>query len=428
MFKRFLPLLFVLLSAPTLFAQEEGTSIGTIEGAEVKLFPIAIANFRSSGDDNVAIRLTNIVRKDLENSSVFKVLDARSFIDTDGLKKSEVKFDDWLNAGAEGLVKARVNKSSIDVWVYEVGTKKEAFNKSYRLESKDERDAAHQISDDVYRHFTGEPGIFKTQIAVVRKVAGQKQIFVMDYDGENARPVTKGGNLNLLPSWSPSGKSILFTSYRYDNPDLFEVSSRGGKAKRLSKQPGLNAGGRVSPDNSRIVLTLSKDGNSEVYLLDRRGNILKRLTKKWGIDTSPVWSPDGRKIAFVSSRAKNPHIYMMNNDGSSVRRLTYESHGSYNQTPAFSPRGDLLAYTGRNKKGKFDIFLIDLKTNEITQVTNNQGNNEDPSFSPNGRLLSFTSTRKGGKQVWISSLDGVFQKQITAGGKNSNPVWGPFKK
>jgi len=416
-----------LLFALPAFAQEDAPSIGTIEGAEVQRFPIAIPDFRSVEGNNEASRFTRILRNDLENSSVFEVLNPKSYIDTDGLEPKKVKFEDWLNTGANGLVKARVAKSTVELWVYEVASKKLAFTQKYAFTQKNERQVAHQISDDVYKAFTGEPGIFQTQIAMVRKVAGEKQIFVMDYDGDNARAITKGGTLNLLPSWSPSGKSVLFTSYRYDNPDLFEVSIAGGTPRRLSKHPGLNTGGKVSPDNTRIALTLSKDGNSEIYLLDRQGNTLKRLTQKWGIDTSPAWSPNGRELAFVSSRAKNPHIYIMNSDGSGAKRLTYDSQGSYNQTPAFSPKGDKLVYTGRTAGGNFNLFVYDLKSGENQQITT-EGSNEDPTFSPNGRLIAFTSTRNGGKQVWITSVDGVMQKQITLGAQNSNPAWGPFKK
>jgi TolB protein len=425
------PLLCLVAVTLAIPAAAQDPIIGNIEGAEFRPYPIAVPKFRGEGEGaKLGDRLAEVIRDDLDLSGVFKVLDPKSFIDTDGVTKDAVKFQDWLNVGADGLVKAQVKRAgkswSVEVHAYEVARKVQGFTKTYTLDGDKERRLAHAIADDLYEHYTGEPGIFQTKIAVVRKTGGSKHLFVLDFDGENAYQVTRSGSLNLLPAWSPTGGSLVFTSYRYDNPDLFEINLGTRQVSRLSNRPGLNTGGRVSPDNSKIALTLSRDGNSEVYVLDRRGGLHKRLTKSWGIDTSPAWAPDGKKLAFVSSRARHPHIYVMNADGSNQRRLTFE--GTYNQTPSFSPRGDIIAFTGRDEYNRFDIFLFYVKTGEIKRVTQGQGNNEDPSFSPNGRLLTFTSTRKGGRQIWISNLEGTHQRQITRGGQHSTPAWGPFRK
>ena len=408
--------------------------IGDIEGGEFRPFPIAIPEFRSAGTDALKAQssvLTKQLRDDLDLSAVFQILNPKSFIDTDGVTLSTVKFPDWLNVGAAGLVKAVVKESgdtiTIEVHAFEVASGREGLTKTYTGSKAELRDLGHQIADDVFRYYTGEPGIFRTKLAAVKKVQGEKHLVVLDVDGYGERQVTKGGGLNLLPSWTPDGRSLLFTSYRSNNPDLFEISAAGGEPRKVSSRPGLNTGGRVSPDGSRIALTLSQDGNSEIYLVDRGGQVLKRLTNQWGIDTSPSWSPDGRTIAFVSSRAGNPQIYLMDASGDAgAKRLTFQ--GNYNQTPSYSPRGTHIAFTARDEFNRFDIFVIETATGKITRVTQDQGNNEEPTFSPNGRLLAFTSTRAGQRQVFVSNLDGTRQKQITFGGEYSSPAWGPFVK
>jgi TolB protein len=113
-------------------------------------------------------------------------------------------------------------------------------------------------------------------------------------------------------------------------------------------------------------------------------------------------------------------------DDTSAKRITFQ--GNYNQTPTFSPRGNLIAFTARDEKNHMDIFTLDVKKGELKRVTQGQGENEDPSFSPNGRLLVFTTTRNGPRQVVVSNLDGTHQSVITAGGEYSAPSWGPFPK
>lgn len=407
--------------------------IGDVEGADFRPYPIAVPAFRAEdGQQLSAVALTKIIKNDLVLSGAFNVLNPKGFVDTDGVILPTVKFADWLNVGADGLVKAIVRKSGagfeVEVHLFEVATARERYTKKYTSTKKTTRRTAHKIADDIYRSLTGEPGVFSTRIAAVRKVAGAKHIFVMDMDGNTMRQATTGGSLNLLPSWTPDGNGLLFTSYRLNNPDLFE-KQLGGKARRLSSKPGLNTGGQVSPDGKTVALTLSKDGNSEIYLVDRKGGSLKRLTNQWGIDTSPSWSPDGSKIAFVSSRRGNPHIFMMNKDGSNQKRVTFQ--GTYNQTPAYSPRGTHVAFTARDEFNRFDIFLVDIregKKGEITRLTQDQGNNEEPTFAPNGRMLAFISNRSGSSQVWVTNLDGSKQRQITFGGTHKSPAWGPFTK
>jgi TolB protein len=437
-FSSVLPLLslFMVLGslAAALPAQAQAPLI-RIEGAEFRPLPIAVPAFKTADGvaDKVSSKITTTLRNDLDLSGVFKILDPKSFIadaKKEGILLSTIKFDDWVNVGADALVKAEIRPDGgnfkIQVHVFEVAAQREAFKKSYSSTEAGLRDAAHKIADDIFRHFTGEPGVFSTQIVVVRKIAAEKQLYIMDMDGENARQLTRGAGLNLLPSFAPKGGAVLFTSYRYDNPDLFEIGVGGGEMKRLSSRPGLNTGAVVSPDGGRIALTLSKDGNSEIYVLARNGKGAKRLTNSWGIDTSPSWSPDGKQIAFVSSRSGNPHIYVMNADGSGQRRLTFQ--GTYNQTPRWSPRGTHIAFTARDEFNRFDIFLLEVKTGTITRLTQDQGNNEDPWFAPNGRLIVFTSNRTQSRQLFIMNLDGSHQRQITAGGAHWTPAWGPFKK
>lgn len=424
--------LFGLLLSPALHAQ--APIVGDIEGKEFRPFPIAITELRlapgAEGKKAVAQQIAQIVRSDLELTGAFKVLDPKSFIDTDGLTQSTVRFPDWLNVGAAGLVKAQLKdeggRLAVELHGFEVASAKEGLTKTVSGSADHVRALAHELADEVYRYFTGEPGAFRTKIAFVKKVQGEKHVFVVDMDGQGGGQVTRGGGLNLLPSFTPDGRSLLFTSYRLDNPDLYELVLADGSLKRISSRPGLNTGGRVSPDGGKIALTLSQDGNSEIYLLDRGGGLLKRLTSSWGIDTSPAWSPDGSQIAFVSSRAGNPQLYVMASGGGDPKRLTFQ--GTYNQTPAYSPRGTHLAFTARDERNVFDIFVLDLRTNQIARVTQDQGNNEEPSFSPNGRMLVFSTTRSGGRQIVVSNLDGTKQTIVTAGGEHSSPAWGPFVK
>ena len=113
----------------------------------------------------------------------------------------------------------------------------------------------------------------------------------------------------------------------------------------------------------------------------------------------------------------------MNADGTDPKRLTFQ--GDYNQTPAWSPKGDAIAFTARDERNVFDIFTVRVSDSVITRLTQNQGNNEEPTWSPDGRYLAFTSTRTGRSEVYLSNPDGRFQRKLsTRDGVYLTPSWG----
>jgi TolB protein len=116
----------------------------------------------------------------------------------------------------------------------------------------------------------------------------------------------------------------------------------------------------------------------------------------------------------------------MNVDDSNVRRLTFQ--GNYNQTPRWSPRGDLIAFTARDERKVFDVFTVSPETGKIGRITQDQGlTNEEPSWAPNGRLVVFTSDRKGLPQLVVSTPNGDRQRVITAEPVElATPAWGPL--
>jgi TolB protein len=116
----------------------------------------------------------------------------------------------------------------------------------------------------------------------------------------------------------------------------------------------------------------------------------------------------------------------MNADGSDQRRLTFK--GNYNQTPRWSPRGDQIAFTARDERKVFDVFLVSPETGKISRVTQDQGlTNEEPSWAPNGRLLVLVSDRGGRQQLVVTNPAGDRQKVVTSAAAGiAAPVWGPF--
>ncbi len=403
--------------------------ISTETKAKKGLYPIAVP-MPTGGDPTLSQLVTQVQSFDLNVSSWFKVLDPRSFLAdlrTEGMSIQPAR---WRDVGAFGVIKTTATvsggRATLTFKLYEVEKGAQpVLEKTYTGPVAEARQLTHRWCNDVVRHFTGEPGFFGSKMTF----SSAKKVFVMDFDGHGAYSLTKNDAINILPSMSPSGREVAFTSYMRGNPDLYVVASGGGgRPRRISKYSGMNTGASWSPDGSKIALTLSRDGNPEIYLINAvDGTISKRLTDNRYIDTSPAFSPDGNEIAFVSNREGTPQIFTMNADGSNQRRVS--TAGGWNQTPAWSRRkgARVLAYTARDDvSGRFDIITHDLETGKLTRITQNQGNNEEPTWAPNGRVIAFSSSRSSGAGVYLANADGTGEQHLVYRGGATSVDWGPM--
>jgi TolB protein len=106
----------------------------------------------------------------------------------------------------------------------------------------------------------------------------------------------------------------------------------------------------------------------------------------------------------------------MERDGGNVRRLTFT--GGYNATPAWSPRGDLIAFVAR-LGAEFQIATITPDGRDGRLLTKTARSHEDPRWAPNGRHLIYTE-RGAGDEV-ISVIDSVTGgRRILAQGSNAD--------
>ncbi len=213
-------------------------------------------------------------------------------------------------------------------------------------------------------------GVATTKIAYVSDRAGAKEIYVMDYDGYGAFPLTSVRDLSLTPAWSPDSEHIAYMAYHGSVTNIEVISRNGGSPVPFPSPVGLNTTPAWSPDGKRIAFASNRDKHStgdgpEIYIASSNGTNMIRLLPRStasGIDTSPVWNPaTGRELAFVSDRSGSQQIYRINDDGTNLRRLI--DAGGDAENPSWSPDGNFLAFAWKKSgNSRFDIYLHDLVT------------------------------------------------------------------
>jgi TolB protein len=341
---------------------------------------------------------------------------------------------DWESIGTGILVVTRAavtgGEMNVDVKVLAVPSGQTMLAKRYSGKVDNPRVFAHQASDDIMS-LAQLRGVARSKLAFVSdrdatKERRSKELYIMDYDGWNPRRVTVNGSLNILPTWSPDGRSIAYVSYRQGAPDVFLASIYEGKSANLTNGKGAQAlAAAFSPDGKHIAYASNRSGNMDIWVANADGSGARKVTTSSAADTAPCWSPTAQEIAFTSNRGGTPQIYVMDSEGLNVRRLT--NVGNYNDGCSWNPSKEFpeVAYTSR-LEGGFEVAVLDIASAQVRQVTQGRGSCEYPTWAPNGRHLAFSCNRGGQWQITVSNRDGSEIQTLAAGpGNNVQPDWGP---
>jgi hypothetical protein len=219
--------------------------------------------------------------------------------------------------------------------------------------------------------------------------------------------------------------SLVYNRVNYEQaPAYVRLDVATGKPSELADAygggpaaPTPDGRGLVFQRTSFIPLPLRIDRSpyadwTDLYHLDLEDDSVRPLTRGFRVHEPDV-SPDGSQVACaatVNNRARQLAVVAI--EGGAPRVLASEVSG-YVYTPAFSPDGQLIAYS-RSKPGGFrDIHIFDLATGRDRALMVDRAMDVDPRFSPDGRFVLFSSDRTGIYDVYAHELATARLYQVT---------------
>jgi Tol biopolymer transport system component len=225
--------------------------------------------------------------------------------------------------------------------------------------------------------------------------------------------VTASAGLDLYPAFSPDGKAVAFAS---DRSGAFEIYTRAlgdasGREIALTRDGEQNFQPSWSPDGSRIVY--HSKGRGGLWIVGARGGQPERLS---GFGSRPAWSPDGAEIAFQSAAlvdfaanafpASAPStIWVARASGGEPRSVTEKgrpagAHGS----PSWTPDGRRIVFGSFDRLGA-SIWSVPAAGGKPAAVVGRQRYVFDPVCSPRGDAVYYTALLPGGSYgMWRAEL------------------------
>lgn len=281
------------------------------------------------------------------------------------------------------------------------------------------------------------------------------------------------------PSVSPDGASVLFTvqyNDRIGHPytRIWSGQLRSGAIAPWGGGEGaMGSSPRWSPNGRHIafrgqggIVLADVDGSNPriLALVDDSNHPLSRASKDF------VWSPDGTRIAFVSAVASNDppmeadpivitrylyrpqsgwpsrfndnkrlHLFIVDVATGTVTQLT---HGDrYEHSIDWSPDGRNIVYLQNPEQDQdftfnYDIFSIDVGSRAITRLTQTRGVEYSPAYSPDGKKIAFlglmrpvtsSETNMENPHVWVLDIATGNRHEVGVGIDNvqGRPLWSP---
>jgi TolB protein len=321
----------------------------------------------------------------------------------------------------------------LEFYLWDVNGKEQIEAQSLVASKKSVRRLAHIMADAIYERLTGEIGYFDTQIVFIAESGSVtdrvKRMAIMDQDGYGMRYLSDKKTFVMSPHFSPNMSTVVFLSYRNDDPMVWALDLDTGDQTKLGNFGGMSFAPRFSPDGTKVALSLVKNGVTNIYEYNINDKTLRQLTFGNHIDTSPSYSPDGKSLAFNSDSSGSQQIHVMDLASGKQKRITFGA-GRY-ATPAWSPDGQFIAFT----KIADDTFYIGIMgpDGKREKILAGGWYMEAPSWAPGSRRLVYYETEKSedgqDRMSHLRSVDitgqNLYDIELPDGVNGVEPTWSP---
>ena len=251
-------------------------------------------------------------------------------------------------------------------------------------------------------------------------------LWIINFDGTDHRPLTTGTYNDSSPRWSSDGTRIAFVSDRDGKSQLYIRWMDTGQIAKLTDLENSPSGVSWSPDGKQLVLT----------------SLIPATPPK--IATLPT-APEGAKWADPPKVYENliyrfngpgylkpgyPQVFVVSADGGAPRQITTGNfpHGASEiggSNAVWAPEGkSVIVSMNGTPDYEYDpfhteVFEISLADGSLKQITHRKGPNNDPEISPDGKLLAYTGydDRYQGHQttyLYVCNRDGSNPHIITS--------------
>jgi len=261
------------------------------------------------------------------------------------------------------------------------------------------------------------------------------QLWLMDVDTKKSVRVGSEKDSGGSPIWSPDGKWIGFQGHQGEKGGLFIARTDGSEVTFLAALGGTN-----SPlPGAGKDFTWSPDGKQIAFISSTPGAEAMEASGDPMVITRYLYKPDAGEGMTRFNDNLRLHIFVVDVSTKQVRQLT---QGNFDEHSIdWSPDGKEILFVSNREPNQdeffnYDIFALKVADNSIRRLTATEYNEYEPRWSPDGKRIVFCGTRRGltdrettmeDTHVWVINADGSERREIGAvlDNRQGVPRWAP---
>jgi acylaminoacyl-peptidase len=246
-------------------------------------------------------------------------------------------------------------------------------------------------------------------------------LWIVDFDGSNNKPLTTGNNNDFSPRWSPNGKQVLYKSNKDGKVQIYlrwlnDCSE--SKISNLTQSPGNI---QWSPDSKWIAFNMFVPGSSKPLVTMPS----KPEGAKWNDPPKYIDKLKYRSDGSGYVKEGHQHLFVMSVDGGTARQITT---GDFNHGGAFAWSADsksLIFSSNRHEDREYEprnseIYEIVINTGAVKDLTSRKGPDQSPALSRDGSKIAYLGNdeKYQGYQLtrlYVMNRDGSSPKVISGG-------------
>ena len=153
--------------------------------------------------------------------------------------------------------------------------------------------------------------------------------------------------------------------------------------------------------------------NDDIFIFNPELNELNNISEELsGNARYPSWSNDGNSVVYTSNHLGKNQVFLYELGTEELHQLT--NSDSNNERGELSPNRKILAFSSDYfEEGNQDILLKNLESGELKNISNSSGTELIARFSNNGRSVYYGSNKDGNWEIYAYDMETEEQIRLT---------------